>query len=131
MDAFKQRAIIGKVREYFSRPDAVLAYEATFKYDEDSGQCVYRGNGDPASSVRCGIGSLVPDSEYDPEWEGEGVYGIWSDLHRILDLDVHDESARLWLSNLQAKHDDKARAGDSVTSFLAALHVFEQETVGA
>jgi hypothetical protein len=36
--------------------------------------CVYRGNNDE----RCGVGALIPDGLYDPEFEGKGAMSVCS-----------------------------------------------------
>lgn len=31
--------------------------------------CAYRGEG----GLKCAVGALIPDSDYDPDWEGQAV----------------------------------------------------------
>lgn len=51
------------IRAYFSREGAELARTP-------DGDCVYRGDNDPTSPIRCAAGCLIPDDLYDPDWEG-------------------------------------------------------------
>lgn len=76
-----------KMREFFSRPGAVLAVER-MTHNPDKFKCVYRGGAEATSPVRCAIGCLIPDEQYDPWFDEHGdITG-----KGILDL---DEAGRL------------------------------------
>jgi hypothetical protein len=81
--------VLSKIREYFSRPDAVLAVVELDEFDGEY-RCVYRKDGDPHSPVRCAIGCLIPDSLYSPAIEGDGAYMLASNRH---DLDAEKRKA--------------------------------------
>lgn len=61
------------VRAWFSRDGAQFAYVV----EQDGGtggfQCLYRGDGNPESQVRCGIGCQIPDRMYEPSMEGNSI----------------------------------------------------------
>lgn len=128
-----EREIIAKVREHFSRPDA------QYGYDAESACCVYRLDNDPASPVRCAVGVLIPDEAYVPEIEScvaptlvaSGVYTYENDedkdgtLWRLGDLVELPGDAGLFLRQLQIAHDDRARDGMPMSSFLAYLDAVE------
>lgn len=58
-----------KIRAYFSRDGADLAYEA---YDDGARKCLYR----TADGRKCAVGCLIPDELYRPRFEGNAVDGI-------------------------------------------------------
>lgn len=91
--------IIQRVREHFSKPDTVLAF--------DGAKCIYRGENDPASPVRCFVGVIIPDEIYNPEFENEPASLIFDVLAPLVATDV----TPAWLDNLQAIHDDHAAGG--------------------
>ena len=61
-----------EIKEFFSRPDAELA--KVRDAEEGGMKCVYRGNDDPSSPLRCAFGCLLPDELYDPSLEGSSLH---------------------------------------------------------
>lgn len=119
--ALKEHEIIAHVREFFSRPGAEFAFETT--EDDDSGLCVYRGNQDPASPIRCAIGCILPDRLYRPEYEEKAARVLWDVLtgERVISAEVTPD----FLTNLQQVHDDAATEEKSIAQFLSNLDEFE------
>lgn len=112
-----EKEAIQKMIEHFSAPDAV------FGFDHSTGQCVYRGDGDPASSVRCSIGVLIEDSEYSPSMESLSVYALTRTTHDFPApeslLAITDSVVGLdMIKSIQRKHDDLAQNGDTVPEFV-------------
>lgn len=99
-----------KVRAWFSRPEAVYGYDG---YNS----CIYRGDENPASEVRCGIGCLMPDELYRPEMEGTAV-GAFFDDDSLPFLDP--EYVPSW-ERLQAAHDRFAEGGFPCSEFVEWL----------
>lgn len=64
------------IREFFSRPNAVLSRERLPSTGpEPQYRCYYRHPKDP--TVRCAIGCRIPDEAYDPHMdEGSGGQGL-------------------------------------------------------
>lgn len=130
-----KREIIAKVREHFSQPGV------EFGYDSVESSCVYRGDGDRTSSVRCAFGVIVPDKLYDPSFEGMVASDVMREDNRISDLfdgEIVSDIPALSDSNysstfidaLQELHDGAAVRGDSIAHFLRELDKFEQEQLG-
>lgn len=59
-------------RAWFTRPDAELGWDAGAAEGDDLGAngCVYRGEGRRSSLVRCAVGCLIADEDYDSSLEG-------------------------------------------------------------
>lgn len=62
----------------------------------ENGDCAYRGCG----GLKCAVGVLIPDSIYDPKWEGDSCFGL------IANYNVFDESLGWLLTRLQDVHDN-------------------------
>jgi len=100
-----------RMRVFFSRPNARIALT-------EGGTCVYRGEDDPASPLRCAVGCLIPDDQYHYSFEGEAIYDeIVAKVPAIQDVDIdfllqaqesHDASASpiQFIGNLDAIADD-------------------------
>ena len=86
------------VRAYFTRPGAELA---TVAVEEGALECVYRGDDDPASPLRCAAGSIIPDEEYRPEFEGKSALSIWQAVPTFRDSEID----RHFLTAAQEAHD--------------------------
>lgn len=110
------QAVYEKVRAWFSKPDAVYGYE--------HGKCVYRGGSNPQSQVRCSVGAVLDDSEYEPRWDegsdeesGVNVYAIYDDTWpkslRGVKLD--------FLDVMQNIHDNCANENLLMSTFIADL----------
>lgn len=97
------------IREYFSRPGAELA--------GGSGQsCYYRH----PNGSKCAVGCLIPDEQYDPEWD-HGTYAgphVFDEVVRtVWPEQAYDADFREFLRQAQVEHDTSS----SVTSFLIGL----------
>jgi hypothetical protein len=125
-----------QIREFFSRPGAVLAWSESAEqcvyrepdaydnpdYDPDDDQnyewpvtFVYRAN----SPVRCALGCLIPDELYDPVLEGRGVANILADNKPLTDYFAGVDQG--FLVEAQAEHDAIASSSGLIADFLEAL----------
>lgn len=59
--------------------------------------CRYRGD----NGAKCAVGHLIPDENYDPEFEGSGVYTLASRLACPSEIKRHENL----LGSLQSIHD--------------------------
>lgn len=65
-----------KIRAFFLRPNARLAKaKATNHTSIDPVACVYRKQ-TRQGLLKCGVGCLIPKSQYSPWFEGKAVFGI-------------------------------------------------------
>lgn len=102
-----QFGVINKVREHFEETRQ-FAIEPT----PDgcvTNRCLYRGDGDPKSEVRCAVGCLIPDELYElnRDWEGSAVSNELRDA--LVEAGVIDETVTTrWLQTLQTIHDTLA-----------------------
>lgn len=111
--------VIDRVKEYFSRPGAVLAQFPDPEAARGK-RCVYRGDNDPHSPVRCAVGCLIPDELYRSEMEdktADAVLDSYPELTRRLFGTV---TVRSFLSAIQTRHD----SADTVEEFLDSLRIF-------
>lgn len=90
------------IKEYFSRPGAVLARHGK------GGQCSYlTGEGN-----KCAVGCLIPSDEYTDRFEGKPVDGICTYIPALTGVDIS------FLMEVQDLHDVQA---DDVPHFLTLL----------
>lgn len=54
-------------QEIFNKAIRALHAQPQKSYDEFTGTCFYRG----PEGIKCAIGHLIPDEEYNPKFEGE------------------------------------------------------------
>lgn len=130
--------VINKVRKHFSQPDAEYGfligvdtseYAASLNDGTIGDVCVYRGDHDASSPIRCAFGCLIPDELYDPEFDrGSFAADVCVSYPEIADLFADDVSYE-WLNNLQRIHDTCARNNDPMEVFLAELDEFYVNTV--
>lgn len=127
-----KQAVIAAIREWFYRPGAVFGVDTI-------GNCVYRGNDDPSSNVRCAMGCLVPDDRYDSLMEGATASAVLRGLvslqlvtpgstpqfRPLSDLFPGIDGA--FLDELQKLHDDAASSDSNVQDFLVSLEDFEAQ----
>jgi hypothetical protein len=104
------------IKTWFSQDDVVLGKRET----EDDSQCWYRGNGVVGSEVRCGIGSIMPNELYNPDWDLEaGGMTIDALLNKSLQLGEYFVNVNPnFLSEVQHIHDNHS---SDVESFLEQL----------
>lgn len=102
-----------QIRAWFSKPDAQLAW------DTESGGCVYRGNSDPHSPLRCAVGCLIPDDKYKPSFEHCGLRQPGDDLDG--GMVVANADLRRFLSAAQDVHDHYASLDATTEEFLVEL----------
>lgn len=139
MQPLSKREIIAKIREHFTKPGAQFGYASeygeTFEEAElGNGVCVYRGDADPHSEIRCAMGVLVPDELYSPAMESE-LAGSLLDGRMAYD-DIAEEDVQLpslrhlfaenvtgdFLRACQKAHDDTANEeGGTIETFLERL----------
>lgn len=101
---------------WFSRPDAVLGW------DDVAQSCVYRGNGEANSPVRCAAGCLISDEKYDPEIEYMTVLRL--PVQRALGIENDSSGLVYFLKRVQQLHDQiaNARRDDGPAYFVERLH---------
>lgn len=117
--------VFDAIEAHFSKPDAVLGQGPPDPDDLLSGGvvCLYRGDKDPASPVRCGIGAIIPDELYRTFWENKSVSTIFDELivcgviGRERDFDDH------FLTRVQDAHD----VSTSVEGFLDRLKTLRKD----
>lgn len=119
--------VLDAVKEYFSRPGAVLA--ANMDAEDGEVRCVYRGDNDPASPVRCAIGCLIPDELYNPDWEGYSACAVLPTLveNGVIAADLATGGHCYFFDMLQAAHDDLVTEGQGVERFLERLEMLREE----
>lgn len=137
--------VVRRIKEHFSRPDAKMAMSITRT-------CVYRGNSDANSSIRCAFGVLIPDELYDLAMEGRVADELLPGA-AVLNYDTGEsymtpsmqhlfanEVDGNFLRNLQEIHDDIAlgngvfydiRDDLKVSVFLGELTRIEYELVNS
>lgn len=98
------------IREYFSRPGAVLAKS---KY----GACHYLSD----EGNKCAVGCLIPKKYYDEGFEGEALSGIWEFIERLFP----EDSTFTFLDGAQAIHDNNS---ENAFDFVQRLDAFAQQT---
>ena len=107
---------------WFTRPDAVLGRQ-------DSGfACVYRGDSNPESNIRCGIGCMIPNKLYDPDMENTSIIPLLED--RDFDfpgLVEHFGSVnRSYMMEVQHAHDN-LQFVEGVAEFLDKLKYIAED----
>lgn len=98
------QAAIDAVYAWFSRPYAERG-------STTGGSCVYRGDEDPKSHVRCAIGCLMPDELYDSEFEAIGSIPAVMAENRWYETGCAAHFANVetgLLCDMQDKHDSAA-----------------------
>jgi len=93
-----------KMREHFSKPNVKFGVIARDTVTED---CVYRGNSDPTSPIRCIFGCILPDDKYDPGMEGKFADQV-IDQYGLKDMFPSDTWE--FIADMQALHDELARS---------------------
>lgn len=99
------------IRNYFSRPGAVLAKDGTSTYST----CKYRTRQGQA----CAVGCLIPDDLYRDVLEGYPLDRDWLDRFPSIDEYLRDVDKK-FLRSAQLLHDSVARDAES---FLIGLDV--------
>lgn len=114
------------IREHFSQEGA------RFGYDRHSTDCVYRrdvtpydaeGNALEPVTVRCAVGCLIPDGDYDEMLEGKGISCdiVWEFLVQK-GIVEDDPDLRTFLQHTQDSHDGCASDRNlGVSTFLSRL----------
>lgn len=83
------------------------------------GGCAYRG----ANGTMCAVGALMADDEYNPIWEGDGVYFLMFEDSVPTDLKNRIEPNLEMLIDLQQFHDDHLEYIDGVFAEDSEIHV--------
>lgn len=111
---------IAKMIAHFSKPGAVFGCETQYH------TCVYRGDNDPTSTMRCSVGVLIQDNEYSEHHEGQSVlylvgrFGSHIKIPTLMSLDADK------LAAIQRVHDDMAiHSEDNVSEFVDWLKTHE------
>lgn len=113
------------IREYFSQEGA------RFGYDHNTTDCVYRrditpydaeGNALEPVTVRCAVGCLIPDGDYETMLEGKGLSCdiVWDHLVQK-GIVADDLDIRRFLQYAQDHHDGCAAERGFVSTFLSRL----------
>lgn len=84
-------------------------------FDSSTDKCYYRG----PNGTKCAAGFLIPDDQYNPDFEGRRISAIFSDVP-ALSAEVGYESIGL-LDSLQVAHDTAARTSNSDADFLTTF----------
>lgn len=92
------------IRAYFTRPRARLAKDA-------DGGCFYRWGGRRTARTKCAVGCLIPNDQYDPDFEGCSAYLLVPKVPVLADIN------RDFLERVQNAHD----VSDDVAEFLTRL----------
>jgi hypothetical protein len=87
----------------------ILAQGGPALSENDLPSCVYRG----AKGIKCGIGMLIPDSEYTDNMEGQDVINALGFSFALTNL--AENVSINFLEQLQVAHDD---AGSSTIGWL-------------
>jgi hypothetical protein len=99
------------IREYFSKPDAILA-------KSQGGRCEYR----TAEGRGCAVGCLIPDGLYDPKMENHVVDTVFMDFPAV---GKYFEGVDMnFLLRAQSLHDDQS---DTAFDFVLQLDELAQE----
>ena len=95
-----------KIVDHFSEPGAELA-------NNEAGptSCVYRGDYDAKSPIRCAFGVLIPDELYTPDFENTTAFNLF-DNHPQLTALFDDVGTRRFIVEAQRLHDDCISVGD-------------------
>lgn len=98
------------IREYFTRPGAVLGY------DEEYDCCCYR----TSNGHKCAVGCLIPDEKYSQSFEGKLVRDFvcdlnWNITNRTLEF----------LERVQTLHDNSS----TVERFVIELDGYYYDTI--
>lgn len=102
-------------QEAFDRACRAIIEQGRPSYDEATGRCMYRS----ADGARCAIGHLIPDSEYQPSFEGDAAPRVALAVPSLAGLD-HE-----MLDELQTAHDNAA-VPDS-EQFLSLFRAYARE----
>lgn len=106
-----------KIREHFTAEDAV------YGMNNDSMTCVYRGDYDPKSSVRCSVGVLLPDDEYDPHMDSPNGMSV-NAYNMVGQALIKRWGTQLdfgFIGAVQVVHDDKAQTLAPIEHFVSRL----------
>jgi hypothetical protein len=88
--------ITGGRQEIFERVGQHLVRQGKRSFDANKNGCMYRG----PDNTSCAVGCLIPDSEYDPKFEGRTLTNLIE--NKLLSADVELVSL---LAHLQNVHD--------------------------
>lgn len=105
-----------KIRADFSRPGA------KFGWTEEYG-CVYRKGQVANSPVRCSIGDLIRDEDYEPSWDGP-MGGELIKIQKHFPVSFSKLLGKYdykFLYSVQCAHDTAALMKNSLASFIARL----------
>jgi hypothetical protein len=108
------------IREFFSRPGAVLARargyfndDAVFQPDENASDiaCFYRHPDDPA--IRCSVGCVIPDELYEPAMETKSAFALIAKYPALQELfpwasGTMAKGRPAMLDSIQVIHDENA-----------------------
>lgn len=87
------------------------------------GSCVYRGDEDPKSPVRCAWGIHIPDDKYDPDMEGSSAYAV-IERWELIPVDQRTNENFDFINRTQSLHDRTAQffSDSPMTTFLQGLN---------
>ena len=104
MAVLDNQAAYERVRAWFSEEGHEIA---RVKRDGMT-ECVYRGDGDPHSPVRCAFGVLIPDELYDSRMEGRNCRAVLDDAAFPELRKQFREADHEFLRQMQIAHDVEA-----------------------
>lgn len=105
-------------QEAFDKVCAHIKAQGHKSYDSDRNQCLYRNGPD-----KCAIGALIPDEEYQPEFDGRANSCVVAVAPKVPALQGLSGS---FLLKLQEAH-DHANEDNFVPSALGLLRVAARE----
>jgi hypothetical protein len=115
-----------KIRNHFLQPDAVFAVDPRSGI-YGKGSCIYRGDYDPHSPVRCAFGVLIPDHLYKLQMETKTAEAVLRDHDTLADA-LKDGDQRyeinfvMFVDEAQSAHDTIATSEEpSIADFINTL----------
>lgn len=136
MTPMTKKDVYEKVKAHFSRPGAVFGY--------DPNGCVYRGEDDAHSQIRCAFGAILPDDRYHPGMENtiastviDGDWFIsvnsWGEEpkpgYELTNLfENWDNGFAEFIDEIQQAHDTEAKSNNpSMKNFLLNLDLIYKD----
>ena len=126
--AFSRIDVLEANIEFFSKPDA--QYSSIGGIERQDFTCMYRLDGTASCPIRYGIGVMIPDALYDPEFESKTVEAVverYPAVAALFDDECFDINrsnrtyGETFLGDLQSIHDRNAENKRPMEHFVAEL----------